>query len=65
MKIVFLVQLSHPEKVYKEEIMPDKIRLNMKYIEGQSLKEYFRVIVLTFWHIVKKGEQGKSFQVYR
>lgn len=43
-----------PEKVYIEQIMPDKIRLNMKYIENQSLKEYFHIILLTFWHIIKK-----------
>ncbi len=43
-----------PEEVYIEEIMPNKIQLNMKFIENQSLKEYFRIILLTFWHIIKK-----------
>jgi len=43
-----------PEKVYIEEIMPHKIRLNMKYIEKLSIKEYFHIIFLTFWSIVKK-----------
>lgn len=43
-----------PEKVYVEEIMPHKIKLNMKYIQNQSVKEYFRIIFVTFWHIVKK-----------
>jgi len=42
-----------PEKVYIEEIMPHKIRLNMKFIEHKSIKEYFYIIFLTFWHIVK------------
>jgi len=42
-----------PEEVYIEEIMPNKIQLNMKFIENQSLKEYFRIILLTFWHIIK------------
>jgi lipopolysaccharide/colanic/teichoic acid biosynthesis glycosyltransferase len=43
-----------PEKTYIYEIMPDKIRLNMKYINNRNLKEYFKVIFLTIWHIVKK-----------
>lgn len=43
-----------PEMVYIDEIIPNKIRLNMKYIENQSIKEYFRIIFLTFWSIVKK-----------
>lgn len=42
---------ADPLKAYVEEIMPDKIRLNMKYIEAKSMKEYFKVIFLTFWHI--------------
>jgi lipopolysaccharide/colanic/teichoic acid biosynthesis glycosyltransferase len=43
-----------PEKVYIEEIIPDKIRLNMKYIENKNIKEYFRIIFLTIWHVIKK-----------
>ena len=43
-----------PEKVYVEEIMPTKIRLNMKYIQQQTVKEYFHIIFLTFWSIIKK-----------
>jgi lipopolysaccharide/colanic/teichoic acid biosynthesis glycosyltransferase len=44
---------TDPEKVYIEEILPHKIRLNMKFIEHKSIKEYFYIIFLTFWHIVK------------
>lgn len=43
-----------PEKVYIEEVLPNKIQLNMKYIENQGIKEYFRIVFLTFWYIVKK-----------
>ena len=42
--------LSHspdPLKTYVEEIMPAKIMLNMGYIEDTSLKNYFRIILLT------------------
>ena len=49
---------ADPQKAYVEEIMPDKIRLNMKYIEAKSLKEYFKVIFLTFWHIGKGNKKG-------
>jgi Sugar transferases involved in lipopolysaccharide synthesis len=45
---------NNPEKTYIEEIMPNKIRLNMKYIQQQTIKEYFYIISLTFWRIIKK-----------
>lgn len=44
---------DNPDKTYIEEIMPAKIRLNMKYIDNQCLSEYFRIIFLTFSRIVK------------
>jgi len=46
------------EKVYIEEIMPHKIQLNMKYIQNQSVKEYFRISFVTFWHIIKKNKSS-------
>lgn len=44
---------SDPDKVYINKIMPDKIRYNMKYINNRSLYEYFKIIYLTFVHILK------------
>ena len=44
---------TDPDKVYVEEILPDKIRYNMKYIENRSLKEYFKIIFLTFYSIAR------------
>ena len=44
----------NPEKVYIEQIMPHKIRLNIKFIENNNIKEYFKIIFLTFKSIVKK-----------
>lgn len=44
---------ENPEKVYIEQIMPNKIRLNMLYINNYRLKEYFRIIILTVFKIVK------------
>jgi lipopolysaccharide/colanic/teichoic acid biosynthesis glycosyltransferase len=43
----------NPEKVYIEEIMPNKIQLNMKYIRNQSVIEYFHIIFVTISHIIK------------
>ena len=48
---------TDPEKVYIEEIMPDKIRLNMKYIRNQSIQRIFPHYFLTFWHIIKKKKR--------
>ncbi len=41
-----------PDKVYVEQIMPNKIRYNMKYIQNCSVWEYLKVIILTTVHIV-------------
>ena len=48
-----LGQASDPDRAYVEQIMPDKIRYNMKYIDNQCLKEYFKIIFLTLMKIVK------------
>ncbi|SEW16723.1 Sugar transferase involved in LPS biosynthesis (colanic, teichoic acid) [Prevotella aff. ruminicola Tc2-24] len=42
-----LCRADDPERVYIEQIMPDKIKLNMVYIEHHTLREYLRVILLT------------------
>lgn len=47
-----LGQATDPDKAYVEQIMPDKIKFNMKYIQNQSIKEYFKIIFLTFWNII-------------
>lgn len=44
--------VSDPDKMYIEEILPAKIQLNIKYIENKGLKEYFKIIFLTFYKIV-------------
>ncbi len=48
-----LGKADDPDKAYIEQIMPDKIRYNMKFIEKRSLKEYFRIIFTTFWSIIR------------
>lgn len=36
-----------PEKYYIEQILPEKIRLNARFISNPSVANYFRVILLT------------------
>lgn len=49
-----LAKAENPEQIYINEIMPAKIRLNLKYIENRNLKEYFKIIFYTFYQILKK-----------
>lgn len=48
-----LGQADDADKAYIEQILPDKIRYNMKYINHRSVKEYFRVIFMTIWSIIR------------
>ena len=48
-----LGRAEDPDKAYVEQIMPDKIRRNMKYIENRSVKEYFKVIFLTLQKLIR------------
>ncbi|MBQ4222667.1 MAG: sugar transferase [Prevotella sp.] len=48
-----LGKAENPERMYIEEIMPQKINYNLKYINNPSLKEYFKIILLTFSKIMK------------
>ncbi len=47
-----LGEADNPDKAYIEVIMPDKIRLNMKYISNYTIREYFKVIFLTLLRII-------------
>lgn len=48
-----LSKADNPERMYIEEVMPDKIKLNMKYLKHYTVGEYFRIIFLTFKSLVK------------
>ena len=50
---VILGQAEDPDKAYIEQIMPDKIRYNMKWIENQGIVEYFKIIFCTFSKIAR------------
>lgn len=43
-----------PDKTYLGKILPDKIKLNMRYINNRSTTEYFKIIFLTLFRILKK-----------
>lgn len=42
-----------PDKTYIEQIVPAKIALNMKWINHQSIGEYFKIILLTLTKIIR------------
>lgn len=48
-----LGQAEDADKAYQEQIMPDKIQYNMRYIDNRSIKEYFKIIFLTFRSILR------------
>ena len=48
-----LGKAEHPDQVYIEQIMPQKIRYNMKFINNRTLKEYFIIIFLTLIRIIR------------
>jgi lipopolysaccharide/colanic/teichoic acid biosynthesis glycosyltransferase len=48
-----LSKADDPERMYIEKVMPDKIKLNMKYLEHYTVSEYFKIIFLTFKSLVK------------
>lgn len=48
-----LATAADPEIMYIEEVMPEKLKLNMEYISNPSLYQYFKIIVLTLLKIVR------------
>jgi lipopolysaccharide/colanic/teichoic acid biosynthesis glycosyltransferase len=48
-----LSQSNTPEKHYIEVIMPQKLKLNLRYIENHSVKEYFKILLATIKSILK------------
>lgn len=54
---VLLCQADDPESLYINKIMPDKIRLNMIYVDNQTLKAYFKIIFLTIFKIFRNNSR--------
>lgn len=48
-----LGESEDPDEAYVNLIMPNKIKLNMVYIQHQTLGEYFKIIFTTFKEIVR------------
>ncbi|MDR1758504.1 MAG: sugar transferase [Bacteroidales bacterium] len=47
-----LAAAQNPEEKYINEIMPHKIKLNLQYIQNQSVKEDFQLIFKTLYAVV-------------
>jgi|TARA_B110000879_G_scaffold52135_1_gene74017 lipopolysaccharide/colanic/teichoic acid biosynthesis glycosyltransferase len=48
-----LAASDDPEKAYIEEVMPEKLKLNQKFIENPSFGNYVKVILLTGSKIIR------------
>jgi lipopolysaccharide/colanic/teichoic acid biosynthesis glycosyltransferase len=48
-----LAQSSNPEKVYIEEVMPAKLKLNQIYIQNPGLLQDLKILLLTIKRIVQ------------
>ena len=51
-----LAASDDPEQTYIHEIMPDKLALNLKYIQEQSLWVDLKIILKTFAAIIHKSK---------
>lgn len=49
-----LAQSDNPEKLYIEEIMPEKLRLNLEYINDNHILKDIKIILDTFCVIIKE-----------
>ncbi|MCF6465102.1 hypothetical protein C3E90_04260 [Clostridium sp. Cult2] len=50
---LILAQSKNPEETYINEIMPKKIKLNVKYIENMSIAYDIRLIIETIFKVIK------------
>ncbi len=48
-----LAQSQDPEETYIKEIMPEKLRLNMKYIDNSNIFKDIFIIINTFYVLIK------------
>jgi len=48
-----LAKAADPEKFYVDEVMPQKLRMNLKYIGNQSVLTDLRIIGLTFLKVLR------------
>ena len=55
-----LARASDPERVYVEQIMPEKIRLNLEYAAGATTMSDARVIWTTIRALLTSGRSGDA-----
>jgi lipopolysaccharide/colanic/teichoic acid biosynthesis glycosyltransferase len=51
-----LAKSENPEELYINKILAEKILLNKLYLHNISVKEYFKIILLTFYSILSQGK---------
>lgn len=49
-----LEKVNDPEQYYREVIMQDKLKLNLQYLQDHSFIYDIKLIIRTFWSIVKE-----------
>lgn len=47
---------ENPEEIYIKKILPEKILLNKLYFKNYTTKEYFKIIFITLYHILRQGK---------
>lgn len=50
-----LAAAKDPENFYIKVIVPEKAKLNYKFIENPSVLAYFKILMLTAWGLIKKS----------
>ncbi len=54
-----LAEYDNPEKAYVEQVLPEKLRLSLKYIEEQSFLLDFKLICLTIKRVFTSQKQKR------
>lgn len=50
---ILLENAINPEQTYIDEVMPNKLKLNLIYIENYNVYEYLKIIFVTIYSIIK------------
>jgi lipopolysaccharide/colanic/teichoic acid biosynthesis glycosyltransferase len=51
---------ADPERVYLEQIRPEKIRLQLKYVREWSVRTDFKIIILTLKELALRKRAARS-----
>jgi len=50
-----LSSVDNPEEFYIKKILPEKILLNRLYLNNTKVTEYFKIILITLYYILRQG----------